>query len=206
MSGAPPRPLPGHLFPLPVQWFAQDHPRVYGAITGAFAGAAVLPGSVAVLLDDPSGLLSTVLWVLMPLTAVALFALGAWSVRRDLRGAVPDVDRARFREAQRLVREGRPCGEAATDRAALRYARLVVEAPLGLHAQSLLMAALLALSLLSGGLQITGGRPSFAVFHATVAAVSLLYLAVALPVIEHRRRRARALLSLLPGPDTEEHP
>ncbi|WP_306370202.1 hypothetical protein [Nocardiopsis sp. CC223A] len=206
MSGVPPRPLPGHLFPLSVQWFAQDHPRVYGAILGAALSPVPVLILVTVLADDLIGVPVPVLWVIGVLIIGLITATSVWGTEQDVRKATVDGDRERFRKAQRLVREGRLSGDAETDRVAERYARLVVAAPLGHSAQALLAAVMLAVSTLSGGLNIADGRYSFAVFHVTVAVVAALYLTVGVPLIEHRKRRARALSSPADAPEPEEGP
>lgn len=204
MSGVPPRPLPGHLFPLPVQWFAQDRPRVYGAVLGTVLGLVPVSMLVPVLADDRIGVPPPVLWVVGVLVIGLVAAASVRGTERDIRKATVSGDREGFREAQRLVREGRPSGDAETDRVAEQYARLVVAAPLGHPMFALLAAVMLATSVLSGALNIADGRYSFAMFHVTIAVVAALYLTVGMPLIEHRKRRARALLALAASPEPKE--
>ncbi|MEU0490862.1 hypothetical protein ABZ249_16660 [Nocardiopsis sp. NPDC006139] len=206
MSGVPPRPLPGHLFPLPVQWYAQDHPRVYGAVLGAALGSVLLLPLVFALANERFGIPVPVLAAIGLLLTGAVTALGVWSAERDVRGATVDGDRERFREAQRLVREGRPGGDAETDRMAGRYARLVTASPLGHPVQAAALAGLLAIAILTAALHIADGRYPLAVPYAITAAAAALYLTVGMPLIEHRKKRARSLLALIDPAPPEEGP
>lgn len=203
MSGVPPRPLPGHLFPLSVQWFAQDRPRAYGAVIGAATSPLAVLTLVPMLADERIGVPVPALVVLGLLVTGLITAVSIRVAERDVRRASVGGDRERFREAQRLVREGRPGGDAETDRVAERYARLVVKAPLGQPAQAVLAAVMLAISILMGAVHIADGLHSVAVFHATVAVAAVLYLTAGMPLIEHRRRRARSLIALM-GPSEQE--
>ncbi|MDT0329867.1 hypothetical protein [Nocardiopsis lambiniae] len=196
MSGAPSRLLPGHLMPLAVQWFAQDHPRSYGAIIGTVTGLVTVLLTVPISTEDRFGLPDAVPWLVGALCAVSSVVIGVWSTESDVRRATFDGDRERFREAQRLVRLGRLGGDAEVDRAAARYARSVMDAPVGHPWQGVLCGFAVPLFTLLGVARIGEGSFGFATTYLTSAAVCASYLVVAFPLIAHRRRRARALLFL----------
>ncbi|CAL9480074.1 hypothetical protein SUDANB121_03035 [Nocardiopsis dassonvillei] len=68
----------------------------------------------------------------------------------------------------------------------------------------MLAAAVLVCTLPLCALLTADGRSSFAVLHMTIAVAVALHLAVEAPLIEHRRRRALALLALVNPPDRKD--
>lgn len=197
----PERPLPGHLLPFPVQLYAQDHPLRFGLLRGAavvlclgpplslgvaavLSGAPDLPGAVAVV----CGLAGT----------LVLLLAGAADVRTGSR-AVAEIlrttDRARFREAQRLVRSGAPGPDARTNLAARAHAERVVRtSPRSPRPVVGLLLVAAAVTGTNAAVVRADGGPEFHSWVFAAACVVLVCLLVVLALAARRRDRALDLL------------
>lgn len=181
-----------------IQVHAQRYPRRHGVVTGALSGA--LFGGYMVLvfplvLSGPPG--DPLLNVLLGAAGGLFFGtgMGVFAFRMIPREPLPaDTDRARMKEAQRLLRTGVPAPDPEVNRVARVQAEAVLRIPYWPKSQLAVFVLGLTLNAWVVFNHYTGPGPASTPWINLLSVPVFVSLLLVTAVIARDRRRAKAFL------------